>query len=69
MCTPYDLVLFFQWTNLLSPDNIKGLSPLTMLLAMAGNGLMIPRALFSRDFMWYGDFFTHPTVVFHIPHS
>ncbi|KNA17855.1 hypothetical protein SOVF_076740 [Spinacia oleracea] len=41
------------WTNLLSPDNIKGLSPLTMLLAMAGNGLMIPRALFSRDFMWF----------------
>lgn len=41
------------WTNFLNPDNIKGLSALTMLLAMAGNGLMIPRALFTRDFMWF----------------
>lgn len=43
-----------QWTNLLNPDNIKGLSALSMLLAMIGNGLMIPRALFTRDLMWYG---------------
>ena len=52
-CALYDLVLFFQWTNYLNPDNIKGLSALSMLLAMTGNGLMIPRALFTRDFMWY----------------
>ncbi|KAL2920427.1 Maltose excess protein 1 chloroplastic [Bienertia sinuspersici] len=41
------------WTNFLNPENIKGLSSLTMLLAMTGNGLMIPRALFTRDFMWF----------------
>ena len=41
-----------QWTNFLNPDNIKGLSAFSMLLAMIGNGLMIPRALFIRDFMW-----------------
>ncbi|XP_019056786.1 PREDICTED: maltose excess protein 1, chloroplastic-like isoform X2 [Tarenaya hassleriana] len=42
-----------MWTNFLSPDNIKGLSPYTMVLAMMGNGLMIPRALFIRDLMWF----------------
>lgn len=41
------------WTNFLNPDNIKGLSSFSMLLAMMGNGLMIPRALFIRDFMWF----------------
>lgn len=42
-----------KWTNYLNPSNIKGLSALTMLLAMLGNGLMLPRALFIRDLMWY----------------
>ncbi|KAL4199323.1 hypothetical protein AMTRI_Chr03g144380 [Amborella trichopoda] len=42
-----------MWTNFLNPDNIRGLSAFTMLLAMIGNGLMIPRALFIRDFMWF----------------
>ncbi|GFP80215.1 maltose excess protein 1 chloroplastic [Phtheirospermum japonicum] len=42
-----------MWTNLLNPENIKGLSAATMLLAMIGNGLLIPRALFIRDLMWY----------------
>ncbi|KAI4295238.1 hypothetical protein L6164_035305 [Bauhinia variegata] len=42
-----------MWTNFLNPDNIKGLSAYSMLLAMIGNGLMIPRALFIRDFMWF----------------
>ncbi|PIN16579.1 putative membrane protein [Handroanthus impetiginosus] len=42
-----------MWTNLLNPENIRGLSAVTMLLAMIGNGLMIPRALFIRDFMWF----------------
>ncbi|XP_065035394.1 maltose excess protein 1-like, chloroplastic [Musa acuminata AAA Group] len=42
-----------MWTNYLNPDNIRGLSAFTMLLAMMGNGLMIPRALFIRDFMWF----------------
>ncbi|KAG5408621.1 hypothetical protein IGI04_004940 [Brassica rapa subsp. trilocularis] len=42
-----------MWTNFLNPDNIKGLSPITMVLAMMGNGLMIPQALFIRDLMWF----------------
>nr|XP_023885040.1 maltose excess protein 1-like, chloroplastic [Quercus suber]POE69987.1 maltose excess protein 1, chloroplastic [Quercus suber] len=42
-----------MWTNFLNPDNIRGLSAFSMLLAMMGNGLMIPRALFTRDFMWF----------------
>ncbi|KAJ8762726.1 hypothetical protein K2173_012218 [Erythroxylum novogranatense] len=42
-----------MWTNLLNPDNIKGLSAFSMLLGMIGNGLMIPRALFIRDLMWF----------------
>ncbi|ONK73728.1 uncharacterized protein A4U43_C04F34640 [Asparagus officinalis] len=42
-----------MWTNYLNPDNIKGLSAFTMLLSMLGNGLMIPRALFIRDLMWF----------------
>lgn len=52
--------LLFMWmpvaqmmTNFLTPENIKGLSAFSMLLAMIGNGLMIPRALFIRDFMWF----------------
>lgn len=42
-----------MWTNFLNPDNIRGLSAFSMLLAMMGNGLMIPRAFFTRDFMWF----------------
>ncbi|KAJ4828100.1 hypothetical protein Tsubulata_045431 [Turnera subulata] len=42
-----------MWTNFLNPENIKGLSAFSMLLAMIGNGLMIPRALFTRDLMWF----------------
>ncbi|XP_011101729.1 maltose excess protein 1-like, chloroplastic [Sesamum indicum] len=42
-----------MWTNLLNPEYIKGLSAITMLLAMVGNGLLIPRALFIRDLMWF----------------
>ncbi|XP_031276152.1 maltose excess protein 1-like, chloroplastic [Pistacia vera] len=42
-----------MWTNFVYPDNIKGLSAFSMLLAMIGNALMIPRALFIRDLMWF----------------
>ncbi|XP_029127100.1 maltose excess protein 1, chloroplastic isoform X2 [Cajanus cajan] len=42
-----------MWTNYLNPENMKGLSAFTMLLAMLGNGLMLPRALLIRDFMWF----------------
>ncbi|XP_024519556.1 maltose excess protein 1-like, chloroplastic isoform X2 [Selaginella moellendorffii] len=52
--------LLFMWTpvaqmfqNFIDPENIKGLSPLTILLAMIGNGLLVPRALFTRDLMWF----------------
>eukprot|EP00252_Welwitschia_mirabilis_P021174 TRINITY_DN5350_c0_g1_i2.p2 TRINITY_DN5350_c0_g1~~TRINITY_DN5350_c0_g1_i2.p2 ORF type:complete len:158 (+),score=12.16 TRINITY_DN5350_c0_g1_i2:625-1098(+) len=41
------------WTSYLNPNNIKGLSLFTLLLAMVGNGLLVPRALFTRDFMWF----------------
>ncbi|WOK98319.1 maltose excess protein 1-like, chloroplastic isoform X1 [Canna indica] len=42
-----------MWTTYLNPDNIRGLSAFTILLGMIGNGLMIPRALFIRDLMWF----------------
>ncbi|XP_061353605.1 maltose excess protein 1, chloroplastic-like isoform X2 [Gastrolobium bilobum] len=42
-----------MWTNFLNPENMKGLSAFSMLLAMLGNGLMLPRALLIRDFMWF----------------
>ncbi|KAL2329286.1 hypothetical protein Fmac_022713 [Flemingia macrophylla] len=42
-----------MWTNYLNPENMKGLSAFTMLLAMLGNGLMLPRALLIRDLMWF----------------
>ncbi|CAL5200861.1 unnamed protein product [Lathyrus oleraceus] len=42
-----------MWTNFFNPENMKGLSAFfSMLLAMLGNGLTLPRALFIRDFMW-----------------
>ncbi|XP_054796537.1 maltose excess protein 1-like, chloroplastic [Prosopis cineraria] len=42
-----------MWTNFLNPENIKGLSAYSILLAMIGNALLIPRALFIRDLMWF----------------
>ncbi|XP_076955120.1 maltose excess protein 1-like, chloroplastic [Bidens hawaiensis] len=42
-----------MWTNFLNPENIRGLSAFSMLLAMTGNGLLIPRALFVKDLMWF----------------
>lgn len=42
-----------MWTNYLNPANIQGLSVFTVLLAMIGNGLLLPRALFTRDRMWF----------------
>uniref|UniRef100_A0ACD5UU60 Uncharacterized protein n=1 Tax=Avena sativa TaxID=4498 RepID=A0ACD5UU60_AVESA len=42
-----------MWTNYLNPSNIEGLSAFSMLLGMIGNGLMIPRAVFIRDLMWF----------------
>ncbi|KAI5081031.1 hypothetical protein GOP47_0004214 [Adiantum capillus-veneris] len=42
-----------MWTNFINPANIRGLSVYTILLAMAGNSLLLPRALFTRDLMWF----------------
>ena len=36
------------------PERIAGMSAGSSLLGIVGNGLMIPRALFTRDFIWYG---------------
>ncbi|KAG6544104.1 hypothetical protein Mapa_014521 [Marchantia paleacea] len=41
------------WTNYINPANIRGLSVFTVLLAMLGNSLLLPRALFTRDLMWF----------------
>eukprot|EP01025_Chloroclados_australasicus_P020381 TRINITY_DN21496_c0_g1_i2.p1 TRINITY_DN21496_c0_g1~~TRINITY_DN21496_c0_g1_i2.p1 ORF type:complete len:380 (+),score=13.53 TRINITY_DN21496_c0_g1_i2:599-1738(+) len=47
-CTPIvQLVRNFSGANELS-----GLSQSTILLAMCGNGLMIPRAMYTRDWPW-----------------
>lgn len=42
-----------MWANYINPQNIQGLSVFTVLLAMVGNGLLLPRALFTRDIMWF----------------
>uniref|UniRef100_A0A7N0TCM6 Uncharacterized protein n=2 Tax=Kalanchoe fedtschenkoi TaxID=63787 RepID=A0A7N0TCM6_KALFE len=42
-----------MWTNILNPSNIKGLSAMSMFLAMTGNGLMLARTLLIRDLMWF----------------
>lgn len=38
--------------NLADPTTLAGLSVGTNLLALCGNGLMIPRALWTRDAVW-----------------
>ncbi|GMH39481.1 hypothetical protein BSKO_07379 [Bryopsis sp. KO-2023] len=38
--------------NFMDPSSLQGLSMGTILLAMAGNGLMVPRALRTRDKIW-----------------
>lgn len=52
--------LLFMWSpvsqlyaNIRNPDNLHGLSVFTILLALIGNGMLIPRALFIRDLMWF----------------
>lgn len=41
-----------QVRNLLEPQSLEGLSVGTMLLALLGNALMVPRALFVQDVVW-----------------
>ena len=38
--------------NFAVPTSLEGLSLGTILLALVGNGLMVPRALFTRDSIW-----------------
>ena len=44
--------LICQVRNFTDPSSLEGLSLGTILLAMTGNGLMVPRALFTRDVIW-----------------
>ena len=39
--------------NLADPANMAGLSLLTLLLATLGNGMMIPRAVHTKDWIWF----------------
>lgn len=39
--------------NLANPANLAGLSLLTILLATLGNGMMIPRAVHTKDWIWF----------------
>lgn len=41
-----------QVRNFLEPQSLEGLSVGTMLLALTGNVMMLPRALFTRDTVW-----------------
>jgi hypothetical protein len=41
-----------QARNFAEPESLAGLSLGTILLATAGNGLMVPRALYTRDAIW-----------------
>jgi len=38
--------------NFANPSSLEGLSVLSSVLAMTGNALMVPRALFTRDVIW-----------------
>ena len=41
-----------QIQNLFNPQGLEGLSTGTMLLALTGNALMVPRALLTKDMVW-----------------
>ena len=38
--------------NFASPETVSSLSVATVLLATTGNGMMVPRALFTKDLVW-----------------
>jgi hypothetical protein len=38
--------------NFAAPATVSSLSVATVLLATTGNGMMVPRALFTRDLVW-----------------
>jgi hypothetical protein len=39
--------------NFTQPSSLEGLALGTMLLALLGNALMVPRALHTRDLVWF----------------
>ena len=41
-----------QINNFEVPTSLEGLSLGTIILALVGNGLMVPRAMFTRDSIW-----------------
>lgn len=38
--------------NFAAPETVSSLSVATVLLATTGNGMMVPRALFTKDLVW-----------------
>ena len=38
--------------NFAAPETVSSLSVATVLLATIGNGMMVPRALFTKDVVW-----------------
>ena len=40
-------------SNFKNPSTLEGLSMASILLGMLGNGLMVPRALYTRDKIWF----------------
>ncbi len=44
---------FVQVSNFSNPSTLEGVSMASLLLGMLGNGLMVPRALFTGDKIWF----------------
>lgn len=42
-----------QVSNFSNPSTLQGVSMASLLLGMLGNGLMVPRALFTGDKIWF----------------
>lgn len=42
-----------QVSNFSNPSTLEGVSMASLLLGMLGNGLMVPRALFTGDRIWF----------------
>ena len=42
-----------QVSNFSNPSTLQGVSLASLLLGMLGNGLMVPRALFTGDKIWF----------------
>ncbi len=40
-------------SNFSNPSTLEGVSMASLLLGMLGNGLMVPRALFTGDKIWF----------------